>query len=90
MKNWIIAIGTVFALAVIGGITYKSFFAPTSRTVIGKGGKQVIINTDSPKIPLFSLGCSNLQAEAYWKKQRLFSQFKEKTDDKGTFNIIDK
>ena len=71
MKNWIIVLGTIFALAIIGGITYKSFFASTIKTVIGKGGKQVIINTDShQKSDMYRMEYGVAQARRGWAEKK--------------------
>lgn len=56
----VIILGTGFFL-------YSAFLKPSSTTNIASGGR--VINVfDQPKQSLFNFGCSNLQIEAYWKK----------------------
>lgn len=73
MRAWFVGFGVLIAVALSAGMIYKLFFSTTNKTVIGRGGKQVIINTESPRIPVFNFGCSNLQAEMYWRKGPRFN-----------------
>ena len=50
-----------------GFFLYSAFLKPTNTTNVGAGGR-VINMFESPKQPLFNVGCANLQIEAYWKK----------------------
>lgn len=67
-------IGLVFLLAIMGGVVYNQF-RTTNKVIIGAGGRQVIVNTDSPRQSLFNFGCANLQTEIFWKKGSRFPSF---------------
>lgn len=63
--GWIVAV--IIFLVVIGGVGYK-IVAPTMKTVIGKGGKQVIVNTEKPSIPLGGCAIWRINVKSYWEK----------------------
>ena len=77
--GWII--GTIVFLVLIGGVGYK-IVVPTSKTVIGKGGRQVIVNTEPPNIPLLGGGCSiwrmNMKTQMNWVKGFNLDKIKDK------------
>ena len=74
MPPFVRVLGFFFLFAIMGGVVYNQF-RTTNKTVIGAGGRQVIVNADTPKQSLFNFGCANLQVEAYWRKQRLLPAF---------------
>lgn len=82
MRPALIVFGVILVLGLIAGTVYKLFYAETSKTVIQRGAKQVIINTEGSKQPLFNFGCANVQVEAYWKKQRLLAGFASPKEEK--------
>lgn len=59
--------GVIIFLVLVGGIGYK-IVAPTSKTVIGKGGKQIVLNTDKPQIPLGGCSIYKINVKGYWEK----------------------
>lgn len=65
--RWFLHILPYFVMAIAGWIIVHKLLSPTTSTKIGNIEKQVNVY-ESPKQPLFNFGCSNLQAEAYWKK----------------------
>lgn len=81
MKKFWILIGVLLVLSSSAGMVYKLFFQATSKTVIGRGGKQVIVNTDAPRQSLFNFGCTNLQLDVYWRKSRMFPTFANEKGD---------
>ena len=72
-----------FAIYGIIGVSvwgvYQKFISPSSSTKIANIEKQVNVY-ETPKQDLFSLGCSNLRIEAYWKK-KMRNERPNKTQD---------
>ena len=61
------AFGILLLLVLIGGIGYR-VVAPTSKTVVGQGGKVVNISTETPKVPLGGCAIWRLNTKLYWEK----------------------
>lgn len=62
---WVV--GIIVFLVVIGGVGYK-IVAPTTKTIVGQGGKVVNITTDAPRIPLGGCSAWRVNLKAYWEK----------------------
>lgn len=67
-KQGAMIFGAVFLLIIMGGVGYK-IVAPTSKTVVGKGGKVVNLNTSKPQIPLGGCSLYRINAKAYWEQE---------------------
>lgn len=82
-KQIIYIAGGLLLLVLIGGIGYK-IVAPTSKTVIEKGGKQVIVNTDPPSVPLLRGGCGiyRLKMDQILKWEKGFNLDQPKKEEK--------
>ncbi len=65
------AFGILLLLVVVGGVGYK-IVAPTTKTVIGQGGKLTQLFTEPPSIPILRGGCGihklNLETSIKWAK----------------------
>lgn len=85
MPAYVRFFGLIFVIAVAGGVVYNQF-RTTNKTIIGAGGRQVIVNTDAPRQSLFNFGCTNLQVEMYWRKNRALTSFSEKGDKRADKN----
>lgn len=77
--NWRI-IGYTAAVIVffvlMGGIGYK-IVAPTSKTIVGQGGKVITVNTESPKVPIGGCALWRLNTKLYWEKPYNSSEIKK-------------
>ena len=56
----------VLGILAIFAVGYK-VVSPTSKTVVGKGGKVINLNTEKPSIPLGGCSISRLNAKMYWE-----------------------
>ncbi len=59
-------VGVIVFLVIMGGVGYK-IVAPSNKTVIEKGGRQVVVNTESPKVPLGGCAIWRLTNKLYWE-----------------------
>ena len=74
--NWVKTMEYIFMFALACAVVYNTVKS-TNKTIIGAGGRQVIISTDTPKQSLFTFGCSNAIVEGYWKKNRTLPTFNQ-------------
>ena len=70
-----VALGIIF-LVLIGGIGYK-IVAPTTKTIIGQGGRLITVNTEVPKVPLGGCAFWRLNTKFYWEKGMNTSELKK-------------
>ena len=66
-----IGFGILALLIVTGGITYKSFIQPTSKTVVQGGGRYVDVKISDPcTVPLGGCATYRLAFKACWTGNR--------------------
>lgn len=68
MKNYGIIIIVLFCLLATGGVTYKLFFQPTTRTIVSDGGKIENVYNETPKVPIGGCSIYRLNLKLYWEK----------------------
>lgn len=74
-------------MVLVGGIGYK-IIAPSSKTVIAAGGRQVIVNTDGQDIPIGGCTIWRLNGKLSWKRQFNLSDGKKANDEKIKNSIV--
>lgn len=68
-KLWLYVAAGLLVLVILGGVGYK-ITAPTTKTVVGNGGKVVYINNETPKVPLGGCALWRLNTKIYWEKNK--------------------